>query len=61
MGIIKSIPYDKNNLQIHAEYFNWKSSLKRSVHQWQFAILTADIPIPCEPNIIPRITKAKGE
>lgn len=61
MGIIKSIPYDKNNVQIHAEYLDWKSSLKRSVYQWQFSILTADIPIPCELNIIPRIAKAKEE
>lgn len=57
MGIIRCVPYEPCHIQRHQQYLDWKHELEMDKHKWQVSVLSANVPIPCEPIIEASICK----
>ena len=55
IGTVRCIQYEPYNVQLHQSYLTWKQSLKDDSRRWQISILSANIPVPCEPEIEARV------
>ena len=59
IGMVECIPYEPYNVQRHQSYLKWKQNLKDDeYHSWQISILSANIPVPCIPEISATVKSA---
>jgi hypothetical protein len=59
IGMVECIPYEPYNVQCHQTYLKWKQHLKDDAyHSWQISILSANIPVPCIPEISATVKSA---
>ena len=61
IGQIECIPYEPYNVQYHQSYLKWKQNLKDDYREWRISILSANIPVPGEPEIEANIVGMVGE
>ena len=59
VGVVSCVPYEPYHVQRRQQYLDWKHKLETDNRKWQISIISANIPIPCEPII--EATICKGE